>query len=229
MFRDGVYLIPVPLVSEVFEKLEEYQVERGELVADFVSEYALVIQDARYRLGPQLFKSADYLPESSVGAVFSLFYQFIEISAPGSLANISMKLFESERNKARELWTSAAEQAVDMLRGELAGLVNHLVERLTPDLEGKRKEFKRGTVENLKGWLDLVDARNITGDEELTRLAVSARELLNGRTPDDLRTNLLSRERVRDGMGAIKAKLDALLVAAPGRRVVVSDAEEVEL
>jgi len=229
MFRDGVYLIPVPLVSEVFERLEDYQGERGELVADFVEEYARVIEDARYRLGP-LFRSADYLPVASVSSVFTLFYQFIEISAPGTLANISMKLFESERNKARELWTSAAEQAVELLRGELAGLVSHLVERLTPEADGSKKEFKKGTVENLREWLSLVDARNVTGDEELTKLAASARALLNGRSPDSLRKDLLARERVRDGMGQVKAKLDTLLVAAPGRRVVVGDAgEDVEL
>lgn len=228
-FRAGVYLIPVPLVSDVYEKLQEFESDRTSLINNFAGEYDAAVADARYRLGP-LFKGADYPSVSAVRSVFSLSYQFIEISAPGSLANISMKLFESERDKARDLWTSAAEQAVGLLRGELAGLVNHLVERLTPGLDGKRKEFKKGTVENLKGWLELVDARNITGDEELSKLAGQARALLNGKSPDTLRNDLLARERVRDGMGQIKGQLDALLVAAPGRRVVVSDdGEDIEL
>jgi hypothetical protein len=224
-----VYLVPVPLVGDVYQNLQSFEVERGELVGAFIGEYNSAVEDARYRLGP-LFKSTDYPAASVVRNVFSLSYQFIEISAPGSLRNISMKLFESERDKARELWSSAAEQAVGMLRGEMAGLVNHLVERLTPDPDGKRKEFKKGTVENLKSWLDIIDSRNITGDEELAKLAGQARALLSGRSPDSLRTDQLARERVRNGMAEVKAKLDTLVVTAPSRRVTVSDdAEDIEL
>jgi hypothetical protein len=80
----------------------------------------------------------------------------------------------------------------------MAELVEHMIDRLSKDDDGKAKTFKTSTVENFKEFADLFAARNLTGDSELAALVEKAQKVMSGVDAKSLRTDAGARhDRVR--------------------------------
>ena len=82
----------------------------------------------------------------------------------------------------------------------LAGLVNHMVDRLEASDSGKPKVFKKSTVANLCDFLATFDFRNISDDGELKEQVEKTRALLSGVTAEEIRTTADLRSRLKTGM-----------------------------
>ena len=67
----------------------------------------------------------------------------------------------------------------------------------------------------------------MTDDRQLQDLVGRARDLLQGVAADDLRTSGDMRIRVRQGMTALAADLDGMLVKAGGRKLRLAEEESV--
>ena len=100
----------------------------------------------------------------------------------------------------------------------MAGLVNHMVDRLEASDNGKPKVFKKSTVANLCDFLATFDFRNISDDAELKERGGEDEELLSGVTAEEIRTTADLRSRLKTGMSEIAAKLDAMVVTMPRRK-----------
>ena len=109
----------------------------------------------------------------------------------------------------------------------MADLVAHMAERLKDGADGKPLRFKQSTVSNLVEFLSNFSFRNVTDDRQLQNLVGRARELLQGVAVDDLRTSGDMRTRVQQGMVALAADLDGMLVKAGGRKMRLAEEESV--
>src|SRR6266487_964544 len=96
----------------------------------------------------------------------------------------------------------------------MADLVTHMAERLKDGADGKPLKFKQSTVSNLVEFLSNFSFRNVIDDRQLQDLVGRARDLLQGVAADDLRTSGDMRIRVRQGMAALAADVDGMLVKA---------------
>jgi hypothetical protein len=65
----------------------------------------------------------------------------------------------------------------------------------------------------------------VTDDRQLQDLVGRARDLLQGVAADDLRTNGDMRTRVREGITALAADLDGMLVKSGGRKMRLAEEE----
>lgn len=210
LVKGGIYPIPVTLVEDVDEKLNELIVQFGGKVAKFVEVYEARAETARARLGV-LANAKDYPPVHVVRRAFAVTYEYITLGPPSSLKDISGELWLRESAKIREKCSAAAEQVRDTMRGMFKDLVDHMVDRLTPSSDGTKKTFKGTLVPNFMEFLDSFGDRNVTNDGELAALVVQAKDMLDGKSTQSLRDQPDLRAAVREKMATIKASLDGIV------------------
>lgn len=218
--KGGFYLVPVRSLEDIDAQLVALQAEREGLVDTFLAAYPGCVESAKERLG-SLYRSGDYPAVSKVQATFTWRARYMTFSTPSSLKGISKALYEREAEKAQSEMRAAVDDIKLLLRAELKGLVDHMVERLTPDTDGKPKIFRGSLVGNVKQFLDLLDGRNVVEDVDLSALASQARALLDGVDSDTLRKDEALKGAVAVGFEKLKAALDPLVAAKPRRMIEV--------
>lgn len=221
LLRGGVFLLPLGLVERVDLRLEELHTERSALVETFLATYPDLVTAARAQLRG-LFNPDDYPEVSSMGAAFSFSWRYVSFRVPETLAAIDRSIFAREREKASRQWSEAAGIIQNLLRANMAELVSHMTDRLTPASDGKPKVFRNTAVSNLTEFLKTFEARNVTDDRELTAIVDRARQLLDGVEPENLRRSDDIRETVRSGFAEINRSLDSMITNRPARRIVLA-------
>lgn len=221
MFRSGVYMLALPLLREADSYLVEQQEKLRDLVAKFKAEYVADKMSAKLKLGP-MFDEGDYPPVDEVEAAIKITWAYVSVEIPKTVDAISADIFQREQVKAAARWETAFSEASAVLRGGFSQLIDHMVERLAPGEDGKPRIFRDSLVTNIREWLRTFPSRNLADDAELGRLASEAEQLLAGVTPENLRDIDGLRDKVRDGMATIKARLDVAVINQASRRYGVS-------
>jgi hypothetical protein len=216
-FETGTRFLAVPLIEDVDRKLHEFEGERAELVDRFLDSYPTLCESMSERLRV-LHCPTDYPPVDLVKARFYFTWRYVAYGVPGQLKMISGRIWEEERDKAAQRFAEAQTEAQVLLRESMAGLVNHMVDRLEASDNGKPKVFKKSTVANLCEFLTTFDFRNIANDTELKEQVEKTRALLSGVTAEEIRTTADLRSRLKTGMSEIATKLDAMVITMPRRK-----------
>jgi hypothetical protein len=179
----GVYILPLSLIGDVDERLEQFKAQRSDLVESFLDVYDHERERARIRLGRQ-FNDADYPPKSYVRQKFGMEWRYVTFKVPETLPP---EIMDRELTALRKSVQETETEVRAALREGLADLVGHLAERLEPDPDGNRKVFRNSAVENLVEFLDLIGKRDITDDGDLRALSDRAKQIIGDHTPENLR------------------------------------------
>lgn len=224
LFREGIYRVAIQTVTLVDAQLRVYAEQRARAVEVLENAYPARIEEARIRLR-SVFRETDYGSATELGRQCSMDWQYISFSVPGQLRSISQQLYADQAEQIQARLREAETEITALLRQEMADLVTHLVDRLSPSPDGKRKIFRDSLTENLSQWLDTFTWRGITDDAGLKNLVEQARQLTRGITPDALRNSDQARSRVAAGFADIKTALDRMLTDAPSRRITFDERE----
>ena len=215
MFRAGVYLWPIALVTDSDEYLRGRAESRAALVGRFCDAYLMAKADAERRLGSLYNRPT--IPSTSSGA--SSPYPISISKYRRHKCGTYRRKFSMDSNSS-----NAIEEARDMLRGQLAGLVEHMAERMKPGEDGKPKRFKASMVEGFQEFLGLFQARNIADDGELAAVVERCRALMSGVSAEGIRSSDELRDRLAAGMDEIRGSMDGLIVSQ-GRRIDLGPAD----
>jgi len=226
-FKEGSHMIPVSLVTDIDQKVEN---ARGgfELMADqFVSEYLERVEQAKADLKDQWDARNYYTKKdlSSLRAKFWVEFRWFDF-APASTTKVGDVIANREKQKSVAEVQDMAMQIKGALRTGLRKLISHLVERLTPKPDGSRKQFAPTTVNKVVEFLELFTARNVVGDNELALLANRATEILQGVDPRSLKDNDAAAAVVATQMGEVNTQLDALIQDMPERALQLDEDED---
>ncbi len=224
MFRTGVRLVPVVLYPEIEEKLRDFRIRRRQLVAEFLASYDQRRTAAAERL-KSLYNEEDYPPPDKLRSTFSMDWQYFTLDTPKVLKRFNSALFNEETQKLKEKFRQMSEEAELLMRQEMRDLVGHLADRLTAGDEGERKILRSSAVTKIKEFLELAEARNVTGDEELNRLFAETRSIISNVDPLVLRDSEVLRAEIRSDMERIKAELDTQIQAAGSRKITLDENE----
>jgi hypothetical protein len=223
---DAVWFIPLGLVTRIQTKLLDFSAERKQLVKAFVAAYPQRVREAaegeRAKLG-EFADINDYPPVHDIEEKFYLDWQYVEFGVSDKLRQIDSKLFEQERQRNERQWAEATVVAQQTLRACMAKLVDHMVDRLSGNEDGKPKRFNDTLITNVNEFLGVFDARNITNDQELKVLVDRARQIVRGVDPEVLRNNDSTRAYVARGFEQIKGRLDGMMTAVPKRAYRLDD------
>jgi hypothetical protein len=221
LLKAGLYRVPVMLVEEADNHLIEGQKKVDEALSVFLWRYPDLIQERRKVL-KELWDPTDYPAAEAIKRAVSVEWAYIAVGTPdGQLASISAAMAAREKAKAAQAIQGEAQAIMEALRQEALKMCSHLVERLTPGPDGKAKTFRDSLTANLTEWLDLVAARNVTGDTILADAAAKARAALQGVDPQDLRDSTRLRQHVAQQFAGIQEALSAAVVNKPARSITL--------
>lgn len=222
LFRSGVYPLPIELVAEVDDRLEQHRELRQRLIEAFLNSYDARVDEARSALG-DLFNTADYPSKDELRLNLAMRTQYITIDTPESLKGISDSIFKREAGKAEAMWLEAREEMKQALRLQLKELLDHLVDRLQPKADGKAKIFRNSMVANFEDFLGVFEAKNISNDEDLSKLVSKLRDITQGVTAENLRSDVDFKTDITRKFEEVKLELDTMLIDAPSRRFTLEE------
>lgn len=220
--KEGVYLVPEEYIEQVNQRLTEYAHEYEEAVEKLVLVYNEMVKNAKLRLG-SLFDQNDYPSKEGLRYLFGLTWSYVSFDVPVSLQQVSKELYAAEQKKAEQSWAEAQKGWQALLRENMKALVNHLVDRLSPAKDGKKKIFRDSAIGNLQEFIDTFNPRNVANDEELRGLVDKTRGLIKGVNPDTLRDDEHARNVVRQSFQTIKNQLDKMVELKPTRAITFED------
>jgi len=231
-FRRGTYMFGPPntperkaLLEEVDDALQKYAIQRRAMVDAFVKVYLDRVKEASKdaALG-RFFDANDYDTAEYVREQYALYTRWLQISVPTALETISPDIYERELMKERLKIRETAEEIQAALRDSMSAFIYQIVERLTPNEDGKKKVFRDSTLANLTDFLDTFAARNITNDTALAELVAKAKDTLRGVSGDDVRTNEAVRDSIKKQFTKVEAVLEKMTATAkPSRRITLDE------
>jgi hypothetical protein len=220
--RKGVYFVPLGEVGKVDARMEEFRIERDVLVEVFCAVYESAKEEAKKSLG-DLFAEKDYLPVAEVHDAFAFTTSFQSAGVSEPLKDAYPELFAREQQKAQKQWAEAAVEIQQVMREGLKGLVDHMVERLKGNGDGKPKVFRDSLVTNFTEYLEMFEPRNVVDDKQLAELVAKCKGVLGGVKADDLRDTPQMRKAVTASLEQVKSVLDQMVVDKPGRKTMAVD------
>lgn len=218
VFGERSYLIPLAAVRNVDATLAGFAGDLEVVVAPIADDWARTVAEQAATLG-QLFDAAQYPTAADVRRAFGIEWDWVSFAAPEKLETVDRALFESARDRYATRMAEAYDEVRVVLRESLRKVTEEIVDKLTPDADGKPKNFRGTVLRDLGAFLGSFDMRNIADDDELAAVVADLRRLTDGVTPDDLKTVDALREDVRTRIAAATAQLGQLVEKGRGRAI----------
>ena len=219
LFKDGIYLVPNGLLPTVYDYLTAQKAERTQLVDALVAAYKQRVNEAKVKLGSE-WRRTDYPHEDKLRKLFVFDFKIISFGVPEQLKEIQASIYEREKEKAEATWQETGDVVRQALRVAFKKLIDHAIEKLTPEEDGKKRIFRDATIANVTDFFKEFKSKNIVDDDALASLVDKAKDVLHGVDPDDLRTDDKLRESVLTNMSEIKGVLDNSLIVYGGRKYI---------
>lgn len=220
---DGAVFVPASEIERIDAKLATFEARYKEAVADFVKDYPALREASRVQLG-SLYSISDY--PQNVASRFAFSWRFLTLAPASDAQLLNPALVAKEREKFQALMAEAAQSAVTELRVRFAACVDHVVERLSGEDDGKPKIFRDSLIGNLRDFLDGFKALNVCDDRDLADLVTRARDTLDGIEVNDLRKNESLRSTIASRMADVQGVLDGMIVDRPTRKIRLAPAEK---
>jgi len=213
----GIRLIRQDQIETFNTQIESLKSELDEAVRQLDEHYAELKSAAHGRLG-SLFNPADY-PVSLLG-LFSVTHDFPSVEPPEYLQQLNPEIYRQECERVAARFDEAVRLAEQAFLEELQGLVAHLTERLTGQVDGKPKVFRDGIVGNLSEFFQRFRTLNVRSNDQLDDLVAQCQQIVRGVEPQALRDNQGLRQRVAQQLTQVENVLDTLLVDRPRRNIL---------
>jgi len=207
--KAGTYLIPESMIATVEERLQEAKEKFDDCADRFASEYPKLVEDARERLGDQ-YNPSNYLPEKAIRARFWMERLYLNFTPAGDIDQ-----------------DDDLKRAIDDIKAALRCGLLDLVEKLSGML-GEKKDGKKRAVtdKSLKAfdeWVNILPDRLVVDDDELKSLVAKAKEIMEGKTRNDLRDMGAVRSETKKGLEQVGEQLRGLLKDMPNRAFTFDD------
>lgn len=208
----GFYLVPLSLLNEVDRRLIEFVEQRNTLLDVFESHYETIKEEAKDNLG--INYSEDYYPTfATLREHYVVESQYISFNVEAAIQSVNQQIYERELQKQQIKWADTFDEVREALRTGFRDLVGLFAEKLgRNESTGKHMIFHKKRMDDLKDFLSTFEARNLSADVELSKLAVAARKILDGTDADTIRSDENIRDALATQFTAIKAAADGLIV-----------------
>ncbi len=213
----GIRLVQRDALAAIDEKMRDFRGQLADAVSELEDRFDELKHEARQRLG-DLYDESDY--PVSLDGLFEIGWDFPSVEPPDYLRRLNPELYQAECNRIRARFDEAVTLAETAFSEELGKLVEHLAERLSGGEDGKPKVFRNSAIENFEEFFERFQRLNIRSSEDLEEVVQSARSLVGGVQPQQLRDSEAVRERMRKGLQRVQSSLDDLTTDRPRRRIL---------
>jgi hypothetical protein len=207
----GTKILSVDALQVFDARLGVFAEDRVVLTEAFLRQYDADKIEAQIRLRSQ-YREEDYPPLERVRASFWFVWSYLTWDVPGKLQGLRADIFARETTRFRAEVQSVARGLEADLQATAQGLLDAMIERLTPDPDGKPKRFKNSLIDNVTKWLENLPYKNLSNAADLEAIGAEMRRVLAGVTPDELRRSARTREAVLADVTQIKNTLDGFVL-----------------
>ena len=215
--QEGVRLIKQSDVAAFEAKMREFKEQLAAAASNLQLEYESIKEAAREKLG-DLFNPLDYPP--TLEGVFGVKWEYPPVEPPNYLMTFNPELYAQEQTRIQQRFETAVMMAEDAFAEQLQEMISHLIDRLTDEPDGTKKQFRASAIENFKEFYDNFRRMNVRSNAQLDGLIQQANDLVAGVDAADLRKNHDLRRNLSQQMTNVKTALDSLITNAPRRRVL---------
>jgi len=208
---NGQYLVPKTCADAMYAKFDEFTTTREELLDEFEAKWEGIIKDAKKTRGA-FFAQSDYPPFKAVRSKYVQDMRFIPNAVDEGLRQKSKEAFQRETERLMVQCTGAAAEIQAALRAGFRELIEHFVERLSPDPEtGKRSRFNEKRLTDIVEFIDMFKERNVTNDEQLASLCDQAKLVLTDVSVTDIRSKPEVAQSLKQAFDDIVVATDDLI------------------
>ncbi len=220
---NGMFLIPIRLIGQVDDKIQDFIKERQELVNEFETKYEEAKEDAKAKFGDH-YDESKYPAFTEIRSRYLVEARWLTLNVPQALNKINKAIYLREQEKMKLELADAAQEVRDALRYEFNDYISRMQERLGKDEKtGKPKVFQHTRLDLLKEFVETFDDRNLTGDTDLSHLVGKAKQLLNNVDLTEIRTNATLRETLEKGFAEITEISSSMITTSKGRKFKLED------
>jgi hypothetical protein len=183
----GLRLLPTMQYMKYHEAMTEVQNEYGRLVQQFLDAYDWAISQAQARLG-DLFNPEDYPSTDAIAAKFRFRFSYIPLPDAGDFRiDIGNEATEQVRTHYQTYYADQLTNAMNDVWQRAYKALSKMSERLDYADHEQKKVFRDTLVSNVIDMVELLNVCNVTGDSQMSALAMKLDDALRGVTPDALR------------------------------------------
>lgn len=224
---EGLYIVKMSLLPEAVAEIGRARKNLQSLVRQFVEVYTRQQELAKASLDKQ-FDAGDYPSPVALAMRFRIDYRVVQLSVPVGLPK---EMRQEEERKLRESFEEARKAVIAALWAEYQAYLDHIVDRLKPGEDGKRKKFNDTLFQNLALFVNAFNNRNAFNDEKLKGLVQKSEEILQavggGRKPseiaEDMRDNNALRRRTEEAFSKVKEEVARSIVDVPKRSFTLEE------
>jgi len=177
-FKAGMYLVRLDKLQEIIAGIKTFaEITRPPLIDKFIQSYPERKEEIKKQLGPQ-YNEQDYIRVDRIKDFFTVEYFVAEFSTPTSLKRLGDNVHLECKQQLEDKWKVASEEMENFLRMRFVTLVEHFVDILTPDEDGKPKKFQSTFFDTFKGFISEFSDRDILGDTALEGFVNEAKRLM---------------------------------------------------
>jgi hypothetical protein len=227
------YLIPVKNLDRAINVVEEYLKRRNELLDEIELKWDSIVEQAQEDNG-EFFDMADYSTDFSeirddFAATYRYYAHSLDADTERTISTTLSEVGKAEVQKHKAMVLKQCEEESqnirDALRVEFQGLVDGMVEMLSPKADGSKRGFQTARVEKLREFVTTLGDKNLTGDEKVASLATQAARLLDGMDPSLVKKDDTQRNHFRDRFAEVKVEA-AKMVVVKARRFKLGAGKE---
>lgn len=205
----GIRLLPSARFFEFNTRMEEFEHEFNDLVADFVNVYPTLITAQAMALG-DMFNRDDFPSPNDVAHRFDFRLNYMPVPTAGDFRiDVGNDAEKELKAKLSKLADERIDHAMRDVKQRLKEHLDRMSDRLGSDVvnkEIKTRKFHDSLLETAHELCDLVKALNITNDQDLEGARKALAEALLGVDLKELRTNMPVRNDVKASVDAIRSK-----------------------
>lgn len=218
----GVRLIRRDLMDSFDAQMKLFRDELKSATDDLLGEYKDLKKQARQQLG-QLYNPSDYPDAESLLDEFTITWGYPSIDPPNYLKELNPRLYEQEQARVAARFEEAMGVAQQALAAEMADLVNHLVDRLTPGEDGKRRALSDKAIAGLTEFVTKFQSISVHTSPELDAMVKQIEQISKGVDLQAMKQNPDAQQHLFGTMTTLKEQIDSMLVEAPNRKIDLED------
>lgn len=176
-FTDDLRILPTARVDALRERIEGYRQSLNIEVANIVDNYDRLIDEEKNLLGdgydPNLYPAKE-----AIAGYFRIDLGIFEVSRGefSHIEQLSLDTIAQLREEQERRLAEIGRQARNEVHAEMVRLIQHIADKLS---DPEAKAFHESTFENLREYLALVPALNITNDFQLESMRSAAASKLD--------------------------------------------------
>ena len=216
---EGVYWMDKSVTELVNDTLKAANDKvKDELLPKFLAVYEQCKLDMRKPIEDgglgELWHAEDYPSADQLRIKFGIDHSFVSFGVPDGLPE---KVHAEATAKMRKNIEEAEVKMITGFRMEFGKLVEHLVDRITPDANGKQKVFHDSMLEGFSAFFESFKHCNFANDRDLAKQVELCESVLSGVTPNELRKSKDVAKQIAKQFGEVKTTVTKLISEKPDR------------